>query len=508
MRFLLPLLFPFQLFGALHYVDNAASGTDTGASWVNAFRSFNQLSNSFVANAIAPGDTVYISGGTTSKTYNNWLWVGDSGTAGNLITISTSVEAGHSGNVIIDGQNVDSQFGGITCGSSYVKVTGLPNTNLHVVNWGTNAVNREVGIAVYCGIPTYVIMEGILISNVNNGFYFTVPGEWNEVRYCHLKAIGGDYAFRYTGGGGPTATNFMAMYIHHCYAQLNADFTGGGRGGPDGVGGGSGITLHDCVFRCLNGSVSIGQHPDGIQSLGNYVRVYNNYFANFLNAGVKLGPEPPSYIWNDTYVYNNVITADDPTFVAMASNNGKGMELGTVFTISNVFNVVIANNTLIDLVGLAINGGTGTYDPIQSFWLVNNLIVNCSSENTNSATAAGPTNANTVIDYNLVNKGGFGSPILGVATNGAVAIYPPFIQSHHLTGLPVFVNYTAYSPNNDFRLSQSDTAAVGQGTNLSAFFTTDFNGVTRVRWDIGAYQAPDDLTFTRGTPGIRGIRLQ
>lgn len=48
-----------------------------------------------------PGDTIYISGGTVSKTYNGGFARPKSGTPGNVITISTGQDAGHTGVVII-----------------------------------------------------------------------------------------------------------------------------------------------------------------------------------------------------------------------------------------------------------------------------------------------------------------------------------------------------------------------------------------------------------------------
>ena len=57
--------------------------------------------------------------------------------------------------------------------------------------------------------------------------------------------------------------------------------------------------------------------------------------------------------------------------------------------------------------------------------------------------------------------------------------------------MPTFISYSQGSTNNDFHLSTNDTAAIGMGTNLTAFFTTDFNGAARPAsgaWTIGAYE--------------------
>jgi hypothetical protein len=56
---------------------------------------------------------------------------------------------------------------------------------------------------------------------------------------------------------------------------------------------------------------------------------------------------------------------------------------------------------------------------------------------------------------------------------------------------PQFESYTANASDNNFRLSAADTAARGQGANLSGIFTTDFAGTPRPStgaWTIGAYE--------------------
>ena len=75
------------------YVDNAATGNNDGTSWTDAWESFTDV----VWSSINPGDTVWVSGGATSKTYTETLRPTKSGTLGNYIVIIRGTTTGHNG---------------------------------------------------------------------------------------------------------------------------------------------------------------------------------------------------------------------------------------------------------------------------------------------------------------------------------------------------------------------------------------------------------------------------
>ena len=75
-------------------------------------------------------------------------------------------------------------------------------------------------------------------------------------------------------------------------------------------------------------------------------------------------------------------------------------------------------------------------------------------------------------------------------SGNAAIFWPGQTFANPKSGLPSFVSYTPYSLNNNLHLASNDTAARGQGLDLSAQFNTDFDGQTRtVPWDIGADEA-------------------
>jgi hypothetical protein len=76
---------------------------------------------------VQPGHTIYLSGGSSSKTYNEQLAVSNSGTSSARITIAGGRDAGHNGQVILDGGESRS-YCARTSGS-YLTLSGLTCQN-------------------------------------------------------------------------------------------------------------------------------------------------------------------------------------------------------------------------------------------------------------------------------------------------------------------------------------------------------------------------------------------
>ncbi|MBI1936260.1 VCBS repeat-containing protein [Candidatus Woesearchaeota archaeon] len=462
--------------GANWYVDNLATGKNDGTSWANAWKSFGSIV--WGASGVKAGDTLHISGGTSSKVYHETLaMMSNSGTANAWITISVGQDAGHNGQVIVDGDNIRNK--GISIGS-YTLLTGKVgnSSKLTLRNFVVNQTgNREVdsGTAIWAAANT--IIEYTEINHANNGIY--AYGQNTEIRNSYLHDIWGDFAIRAVQYLG---TDFDNIRIHHNTIEVNGDFTGS-NGGPDGVQSRNGLTMNDNVLRVVSGPVNPGQHPDGVQAMGSYNKIYNNYFANFINSGIKIEPFQDT-AWEGDYIYNNIITVDSSPLPNLYE---RGIEFGAAVNVTSVKNVLILNNNFIDLNFLGINGGVKTTN-VSNVVIRNNVFHNTGRNSGKAVIAWNDPGKKTDIDYNLISPGSDGGNLIILNGNWSSS----YVQAHPRAGTPSFLSYSLpRNRNNNFHLATSDTAARDLGMDASAYFNSDKDGVIRPQgsaWDIGAYE--------------------
>ncbi len=112
------------LLGQTYYVDKNASGSNNGTSWSNAWQNLSNVQWS----TLGAGDTLFISGGTSSTIYNETLTIGASGNANGLLVVTKGRTTGHNGEVILDGGNTG--FGIYVQNDQYVKVSDLTIRNM------------------------------------------------------------------------------------------------------------------------------------------------------------------------------------------------------------------------------------------------------------------------------------------------------------------------------------------------------------------------------------------
>ena len=190
------LFMPFMALTANWYVDNAASGSGDGASWTNAWKTFSDIV--WEGPGVKAGDTLYISGGSASKTYTNSWSVGASGTPTRPITIAIdATNPNHNGVVIFDYDHLGDHAGpviAIACPASYITFNGNVGGSCHF------AINnlRDIGdsfatVGIYGDSTAGVIVDSIASTNCNNPIRLQ-HSTGITVRNCSLQQVRGDAA--------------------------------------------------------------------------------------------------------------------------------------------------------------------------------------------------------------------------------------------------------------------------------------------------------------------------
>ncbi len=468
------------------YVDNAlANGNNDGTSWTNAWHSLAAVN---WAN-IRPGDTLYISGGATagSQTYKENFTVGASGTSGSPITITTGGDAAHSGTVILDfdADGDASTRIGITLRRNYITITGGASNHFQIRNLRNTSTRTSAwGID---GGGTGIVLDHLTFTNDNNGIRLNSMTS-GEIRNCRFEGIRGDAAIN-----AATSGTWDANKIHDNYIELLRNAS---TGGPDGIQGNTGLSIYNNDFHVTATSLKTSnQHPDFIQEIGNFVKVYNNTFTNIGDSGFDwdcYANSNPHDIWIYNNVFRIVTTLDPyPEYFRMYCSAS---------SMSSITNVKILNNDFVDNTGGyrairfdSFSGNpTGTGNEIK-----NNIFYNVGNGTSsdpiiNIDSSSGFTAASFSFDANVYYQPGRTQYITYRGTSYTAANWVATSEPKGKSGQgPVFASYTAFANANDYHLQAADSVAKDTGVDLSANFSRDKDGVTRPQgaaWDRGAYE--------------------
>jgi len=256
------------------------------------------------------------------------------------------------------------------------------------------------------------------------------------------------------------------------------------------------ISIYDNTFRIDEVAYRTStQHPDFVQNVGNYTKIYNNDFINIGDSGIDSDSNySAGYLApHDIRIYNNTFRIVDaldpyPEYIRF-------YDCEQTLTDIKIFNNVFLDN--INYSNIRFTCGattTGSGNEIK------NNIWHSSAGSHNALSFSSADLAPSFDLNNNIYSGDIQINYLGTYYSATTWIANN--EPHSSTSQPLFTSYTANDINNDLRLSSSDTVAKNHGADLSAYFTTDKNGITRPAgaWDIGAYEYVSGDTTPPSSP--------
>jgi hypothetical protein len=435
------------------YVDSSVASSGNGLSWATAWQNVTNVTG------VSAGDTIYISGGSTSQTYPlAAYWAPAGGASGNPITYQVGQDSGHNGTVIFD---LGTLGGWILTPGNWVVIDGGVDGASHMtmVN-GVQSSDWMTAQKSHGVVLRYITFEPGDAINLSYSDHY-------EIAFCTLHPTH-DHGIKVAAP--PTPTGYGENLIHD--NVLTMDQTSGGAGlGVDGIQWAVGADIYNNIFQANPTNYQGGQHQDGVQTEGSplYDRIYKNTFINLANSGVFLDCFSNC---NNAQIYDNVIYMSNTQH---AGGYQQGVEIirdGGAHKTLYFTNIMVANNTIANYGFIAVHMGTS--DP-ESVWDSSSMFYN----NLGYAVGGFP------VDSHIT---GVGSGTNLSVKSGGQSIFAAY-QTPSSTGF-------AY----DFHILPGSSTLREPGDNLSTYFSTDYDGKGRPTtgpWQVGAYvngQTPEPPT--------------
>jgi len=454
------------------YVDGRATGLNNGMSWSNAWNRFSKIN--WGENGILAGDTLFISGGEEFQIYSESLIINWGGDYGNPIVIKIGQDAGHRGTVIIDGQRKLENCFYIP---NYVILDGEVEGAIRLqcknsTADGLYSQRQATGITV-----RYVEIYNCGLREQADGIELRQPRDC-VIEFCHIHD---NYqnGIKMTGSRGSWGSNS----IRFNEIAYNCD---------DGISGRNGLDIYgNKIFhqgiKCATG------HPDGIQTMGNYVQIVNNEIYDNYTQQIILSFDNSSA--GNVRIFNNVIYQTNTT--NQIARFARGINIRSTRKNNTVGDILIANNTFADLNLAAIMIKLDDHSKISAdnpIHIVNNIIYNCDqkSKRQKYGIYVEQNNSQSVqIDYNLIHQGQSGGSFIKWGANSysnEEFRQHSLGQMHGISDEPEFKIYSPFDTTNNYRLT-AFSFAINNGISLRSEFISDKDGIKRdSQWDIGAFE--------------------
>jgi hypothetical protein len=454
------------------YISQAGSGTTNSLAWLNNSANWGPGTSQVTA-----GDTVHLLG-----TLTNSLTISGSGGPGSPITIYFEPAAKFSAATWTNNS-------AIIQSASYITIDGGSNGVVEATANGTGLANSNDITGVYLLNCSGVIVKNLIIQNLyvhtagdgsggGNGVSLVGTSVNDSVTNCIFHDMRtGVMIVSYAGCSNITYT--------HCQAyRCN---WGGAAGDANSSGTLNGLSVDHCRFHDWANwdDPADNFHHNGFYAWAESGGCLSNvtYSANYVGPGYGAHNTSGLYISGKIFgamIYNNVFDATDGTgpadgliFVYLHS----GINTSTVFVCNNTFFGEASASDFYSGFGSNLT----TYVVENNEFYSNHWSIVCYMD----------TDCTFVSDYNNVyTPNNLAS--LSASQTGSVW-EKTFAQWQTVYGYDLHGSTNAPSLDANSVPTLSDSVARGQGTNLSAFFTTDFYGNTRPAtgpWTIGAFEVP------------------